>query len=142
MRAVTISAAFGGGGLVLSVLFAIPLALTVFLLAVQLRARWSRLLVLMFLIITYLLYASQLVYYKIFFQFYSATSMGNAGQVVQFLEGCPVCHWEKPVSPSAPGSAAGACGSVWQAHLELPRQGQLEGLCLPGGDWQCCSISL
>ena len=26
----------------------------------------------------------RLVYYKIFFQFYSATSMGNAGQVVQF----------------------------------------------------------
>ncbi len=84
VRAVTISAAFWRSGLVLSVLFAIPLALTVFLLAVQLRARWSRLLVLMFLIITYLLYASQLVYYKIFFQFYSATSMGNAGQVVQF----------------------------------------------------------
>ena len=84
VRAVTISAAFWRSGLVLSVLFAIPLALTVFLLAVQLRARWSRILVLMFLIITYLLYASQLVYYKIFFQFYSATSMGNAGQVVQF----------------------------------------------------------
>ena len=37
VRAVTISAAFWRSGLVLSVLFAIPLALTVFLLAVQLR---------------------------------------------------------------------------------------------------------
>ena len=63
VRAVTISAAFWRSGLVLSVLFAIPLALTVFLLAVQLRARWSRILVLMFLIITYLLYAAQLGYY-------------------------------------------------------------------------------
>ena len=58
---------------------------------------------------------------------------GKRGPGGSVLEGCPVCHWEKPVSPSAPGSAAGACGSVWQAHLELPRQGQLEGLCLPGG---------
>lgn len=94
VRAVTISAAFWRSGLVLSMLFAIPLALAAFLLAVQFRGRWNRAIVLIFLIAMYLLYASQLVYYKIFFQFYSATSMGNAGQVVQFWKVALAAIWK------------------------------------------------
>src|SRR5699024_4355178 len=46
----------------------------------------NRIVVLVFLAVTYLLYASQLVYYKVFSQYYSATSMGNAGQVAQFWQ--------------------------------------------------------
>ncbi len=84
VRSATISAAFWRAGLWLSVLFAFPPALAVFVLSAQFRKRGNRAVVLAFLGIVYLLYASQLVYYKIFFQFYSATSMGNAGQVVQF----------------------------------------------------------
>lgn len=94
VRAVTISAAFWRSGLVFSMLFAIPLALAAFLLAVQFRGRWNRAIVLIFLIAMYLLYASQLVYYKIFFQFYSATSMGNAGQVVQFWKVALAAIWK------------------------------------------------
>lgn len=119
VRSATISAAFWRAGLWLSVLFAFPPALAVFVLSAQFRKRGNRAVVLAFLGIVYLLYASQLVYYKIFFQFYSATSMGNAGQVVQFWK-VALAAWEKPGSAFAAGSAAGGCSGVGRAHPGLP----------------------
>ena len=86
VRSSTISAVFWRAGLWLGMLFAIPSAMLVFLLATQFKPKWNRIVVLVFLAATYLLYASQLVYYKVFSQYYSATSMGNAGQVAQFWQ--------------------------------------------------------
>mgnify|MGYP000214207327 CR=1 FL=1 len=86
VRSSTISAVFWRAGLWLGMLFAIPSAMLVFLLATQFKPKWNRIVVLVFLAVTYLLYASQLVYYKVFSQYYSATSMGNAGQVAQFWQ--------------------------------------------------------
>ena len=120
VRSATISAAFWRAGLWLSVLFAFPPALAVFVLSAQFRKRGNRAVVLAFLGIVYLLYASQLVYYKIFFQFYSATSMGKCRPGGPILEGCASCHWEKPGSAFAAGSAAGGCSGVGRAHPGLP----------------------
>lgn len=86
VRSSTISTVFWRAGLWLGMLFAIPSAMLVFLLATQFKPKWNRIVVLVFLAVTYLLYASQLVYYKVFSQYYSATSMGNAGQVAQFWQ--------------------------------------------------------
>ena len=54
----------------------------------------------------YIFFASQLVYYSIFHCFYSAYSMGNGGQVMQFWEGHAARHPQKlaAAEPDAPAA--------------------------------------
>lgn len=94
-RGFTIRTQFWKPGLILSLLFSIAPAMLLFLFATNLKPRGNRLLVILSSAVFSVFYMSQVVYYQIFSQFYSATSMGNAGQVAEFwkttLEGIAHC---------------------------------------------------
>ncbi len=97
VRSATISAAFWRAGLWLSVLFAFPPALAVFVLSAQFRKRGNRAVVLAFLGIVYLLYASagvlQDLFPVLFCHLYGKCRPGGP-----IFEGCASRHWEKPGS--------------------------------------------
>lgn len=90
----------GGGtlfnsGLPLSVLFALVTALFIFFLMAVLPKRGLNLTVaVVYSLVTFLLCASQLVYYKIFNCFYSAYSMANGGGAFQFWRTILPKIWE------------------------------------------------
>lgn len=86
VRGCTITEQFWHSGLWLSLLFALVPAGLVFLLATRFRPWVNRLIVVLYVVLVYILYASQLVYYKVFFQYYTATSAGNAGQGFGFMD--------------------------------------------------------
>lgn len=86
VRANTISSQFWQPGLWLGLLFAVTPALLVFILATSFRPKVNRILVIVYTGVVFLLYASQLIYYRVFDQFYTATSMGNAGQGFGFMD--------------------------------------------------------
>lgn len=72
-------------GLWLSVLFAVVPAMAVLAVTMLIRApRINRGIVCAYALTAYFLCASQLIYYRVFGTFYSAYSMANGGQVLQF----------------------------------------------------------
>lgn len=99
VRGFTIRTQFWKPGLIISLLFSIAPAMLLFLFATNLKPRGNRLLVILSSAVFSVFYMSQVVYYQIFSQFYSATSMGNAGQVAEFwkttLEG--IAHSLLPI---------------------------------------------
>lgn len=86
VRSSTISQQFWDTGLWLGMLFAITPALLAFMLATVFSRRGNRIVVTVYTVFVFVLYVSQLVYFKIFSQFYTVTSMGNAKQGLSFLD--------------------------------------------------------
>ncbi|MDR0889675.1 MAG: sulfatase-like hydrolase/transferase [Oscillospiraceae bacterium] len=85
LRAVTADV-FWASGLFLSFAFALVPALILTALCSVLPPKGNRIVRWVSAAAILLLYASQLIYYKVFGFFYSAYSMGNGGQVVEFWE--------------------------------------------------------
>lgn len=85
VRATTATDLFWKSGLWLGMLFALTPALLVFILATSFRPLANRIIVTIYTAVIFLLYASQLVYYKVFKEFYTVMSMGNAGQGFGFM---------------------------------------------------------
>lgn len=72
-------------GLVLSILFALVPALMVYGVMMLIPSRKGNFAIAaIYGFVCYILCASQLIYYRVFGTFYSAYSMGNAGQILQF----------------------------------------------------------
>jgi lipoteichoic acid synthase len=70
--------------LLLSLVFSLSIAFTLYLLSSFFQGKVSFLLSIFLLASVALIYASQLVYYKLFKTFYSIYSAGNGGQVLEF----------------------------------------------------------
>lgn len=86
VRLASDSSVFFKPGAFLSLLFAVTPALLFFVLfTISRKPRVNRTLVIIFSSVVYLLYASQLVYYKVFLQYYTFSSMGNAAQGFGFM---------------------------------------------------------
>lgn len=86
VRATTISGAFFKSGLYLSVFFSVTPALLVFIATTFSKNRkLNRGIVIGYNVLVFALYVSQFVYYKVFSQYYTAVSMGNAGQGFGFM---------------------------------------------------------
>ena len=82
-------------GLYLPGLFALVPVLILFAILMLIPSRgWKRALLVLFSLIVYILCASQLIYYRIFGCFYSAYSMANGGQVLQFWDIALKTLWE------------------------------------------------
>lgn len=85
VRSITITDQFWKSGLWLGLVFAFTPALLVFILATSFKPLANRIIVIVYTAVVFILYASQLVYYKVFKEFYTAMSMGNAGQGFGFM---------------------------------------------------------
>ncbi len=86
VRAVTSDGTFWEAGWFLSLLFAIFPAILIFVVStISKKPKVNKWIVCIILFVVYMLYASQLVYYQVFGQFYTAVSMGNAGQGFGFM---------------------------------------------------------
>lgn len=86
VRATTISGAFFKQGLYLSVFFSVTPALLVFIITTFTKNRKvNRGIVIGYSALVFGLYVSQFVYYKVFAQYYTAVSMGNAKQGFGFM---------------------------------------------------------
>ena len=83
LRAVTASG-FWRSGLAVACIFALVPALALYFLCRVFPRKLNRVLELIFSWFFFLFYASQLIYFRIFGCFYSAYSMGNGGQVLEF----------------------------------------------------------
>lgn len=83
LRAVTASG-FWRSGLAVACIFALVPALALYFLCRIFPRKLNRVLELVFSWFFFLFYASQLIYFQIFGCFYSAYSMGNGGQVLEF----------------------------------------------------------
>lgn len=83
LRAVT-AQSFWSTGLAVAILFALVPALAVYVLCRLFPPKINRVLELVFFWFFFLFYASQLIYFQIFGCFYSAYSLGNGGQVLEF----------------------------------------------------------
>lgn len=84
LRSCTISSRFWSSGLLFILLFSIAPALLVFIVTTNFKPKANYAITVVYTIAVFVLYASQLVYYKVFSMFYSTTSMGRAGQVMEF----------------------------------------------------------
>ena len=115
VRAVPFPQCSGRAGLWLGMLFAIPSAMLVFLLATQFKPKWNRIVVLVFLAATYLLYASQLVYYKVFSLVLFCHLHGQCRTGCAVLAGCLVYNLEKFNQIADFGGAVDFYGGVGQA---------------------------
>ena len=74
-------------GLILSAVFALVPALVVFVLCTSLRKKWANYAAaLVYSLLSFLLCASQLVYYRVFGTFYTFYSMTNGAGAFQFVE--------------------------------------------------------
>lgn len=84
LRASTISNRFWSPGLFSILMFSIAPALLIFIVTTNFKPKANYAITVIYTVTVFLLYASQLVYYKVFSMFYSTTSMGKAGQVMEF----------------------------------------------------------
>lgn len=95
VRGVTSKEVFWEPGLFLSLLFSILPAILIFVVSTLCKnARVNKWIVSIILFVVYILYASQLIYYQVFGQFYTAVSMGNAGQGFGFMTTILVTIWK------------------------------------------------
>ena len=86
VRVVTSKEVFWEPGMFLSMLFSILPAILIFVLStIGKKTGVNKWIVCIAMILTYLIYASQLIYYQIFGQFFTAVSMGNADQGFGFM---------------------------------------------------------
>lgn len=75
---------FGGIGILYIVLFSLPLALLFYFLSSLFGTKTNKAVSIALLSVATLFYLSQLIYQGIFFTYYTAFSMGNGGQVLEF----------------------------------------------------------
>ena len=83
LRATTVGQ-FWGSGLFVAFLFALVPSLILFVVCRIFPTKVNRILQRIFMFLIFLIFASQLIYYEVFECFYSAYSMGNGGQVLEF----------------------------------------------------------
>ncbi len=95
VRGVTDKASFWEPGWFLSMLFSILPAILIFVVStISKNTRVNKWIVSVIMVLVYIIYASQLIYYQIFGQFYTAVSMGNAGQGFGFMTTILVTIWK------------------------------------------------
>ena len=76
---------FRGPGLWLSLAFCLPAALLLWLLTTSLPRRVNRVIAWVIVIGLTLIFASQLIYHRIFYTYYTVYSAANGGQVLEFI---------------------------------------------------------
>ena len=77
---------FGGPGLLLLLLFSWVPAVVFYGIVMALKEKAAYLVTVLYTALLFLFYASQTVYFKSFSRHYIASSVGNAGQIVQFMD--------------------------------------------------------
>ncbi len=97
----TTNKAFWTDSLILIVLFSLVAALILYTLCSLFSTKVNRILERIAVVVLFLFYASQLIYYYKFHCFYNAYSMGNGGQIVEFWQIILHALWVKFPSLSA-----------------------------------------